>query len=81
MLRALTALPRQQREALLLVSWDGLSVTDAAKVAGCSTGTFKVRLHRARRRLQSQLDDDADTTTPTSVTSIFTYALPTEEKS
>ncbi|WP_372453924.1 RNA polymerase sigma factor [Occultella gossypii] len=31
LLREFGALPRQQREALLLVSWDGLSVTDAAR--------------------------------------------------
>jgi RNA polymerase sigma factor (sigma-70 family) len=83
LLRALGALPRQQREALLLVSWDGLSVTDAAQVAGCSTGTFKVRLHRARRRLQRQIDADAaePEPEPISVTAIFASNSPTEETS
>jgi RNA polymerase sigma-70 factor (ECF subfamily) len=39
------------REALELVEWDGLSVAEAARVVGCSVGAFRVRLHRARRRL------------------------------
>lgn len=52
-LAALAALTATEREALLLVAWDGLSPTDAARVAGCSTSTFHVRLFRARRRLQT----------------------------
>ncbi len=51
-LAALAALTSKEREALLLVAWDGLSPTDAARVADCSVPTFQVRLHRARRRLQ-----------------------------
>lgn len=51
-LAALAALTSKEREALLLVSWDGLSAADAARVAGCSVPTFQVRLFRARRRLQ-----------------------------
>lgn len=51
-LEALAALTPMEREALLLVAWDGLSVPDAARVAGCSTATFHVRLFRARRRLE-----------------------------
>ncbi|ROS23949.1 RNA polymerase sigma factor [Cellulomonas sp. PhB150] len=51
MLRALAELSAADREALLLVAWDGLSTADAAAVAGCSAAAFKVRLHRARRRL------------------------------
>lgn len=56
---ALRRLTPQQREAVLLVAWDGLPIRDAARVAGCSRGTFDVRLHRARARLRS-----AWTTTP-----------------
>ena len=51
MLNALTSLTSAEREALLLVAWDGLSAAEAAEVAGCSSRTFAVRLHRARRRL------------------------------
>jgi RNA polymerase sigma factor (sigma-70 family) len=55
-LQAVGALPAADREALVLTVWDGLSNRDAASVAGCSIGTFAVRLHRARRRLRAQLD-------------------------
>ena len=51
-LAALAALTAKEREAVLLVAWDGLAPADAARVAGCSTSTFHVRLFRARRRLQ-----------------------------
>ena len=44
-----------QREALLLIAWEGLSVSEAAVVVGCSRGAFAVRLHRARRRLSVAL--------------------------
>lgn len=53
---ALAGLPDGDREALLLVGWDGLSNPQAAGVAGCSQGAFKVRLHRARRRLAKALN-------------------------
>ena len=52
-LARLAALSAKEREALLLVSWDGLTPAEAAQVAGCSVTAFRVRLHRARRRLQS----------------------------
>lgn len=58
-LRALAALTSRQREALLLVSWDGLSIDQAAAVARCSSATFRVRLHRARERLRAAADDDS----------------------
>ncbi|QKE82516.1 RNA polymerase sigma factor [Arthrobacter sp. NEB 688] len=44
-----------EREALLLIAWDGLSHTDAARVAGCSTRAFTVRLSRARARFDRAL--------------------------
>ena len=53
-LARLASLTDSQREALLLVAWDGLTPAEAARVAGCSVSTFQVRLFRARRRLQSQ---------------------------
>lgn len=51
-LAALAALTSKEREALLLVAWDGLSPADAARVADCSIPTFQVRLYRSRRRLE-----------------------------
>ena len=55
-LAALAACTRPEREALLLVAWDGLSAADAAAVAGCSPRAFAVRLSRARARLSRALD-------------------------
>jgi RNA polymerase sigma-70 factor (ECF subfamily) len=60
-LTALAALPAKEREALQLCAWEGLSPADAARVAGCTAAAFRVRLHRARRRLTEVLD----TPTPT----------------
>jgi len=54
-LTALTALPECDREALTLVAWHGLAPDEAARVMGCSTATFFVRLHRARRRLRQAM--------------------------
>jgi RNA polymerase sigma-70 factor (ECF subfamily) len=54
---ALATLGERDREALLLVVWDGLEHRDAAQVLGCSTGALTTRLHRARRRLARALDD------------------------
>jgi RNA polymerase sigma factor (sigma-70 family) len=55
---ALATLADRDREALLLVAWDGLEHHVAATVMGCSTGAFTVRLHRARRRLEHALQGD-----------------------
>lgn len=54
-LSALAALTAKEREALLLIAWDGLSSRDAATVAGCSARAFEVRLSRARARLVREL--------------------------
>ena len=55
-LGALAQLSLDDQETLLLTAWDGLAPAAAAQVAGCSTSAFKVRLHRARRRLTALLD-------------------------
>jgi len=52
---ALSRLPDNSREALMLVAWHGLTAARAARAAGCSRATFAVRLHRARARLAAQL--------------------------
>jgi sigma-70-like protein len=49
-MRALAALREEGRELLTLVSWHGLSPCNAARVIGCSTASYFVRLHRARKR-------------------------------
>jgi len=57
-LEALVKLSETDREALMLVAWDGLSNRQAAEVVGCSTAAFGVRVHRARRRLAKSLGRD-----------------------
>ena len=56
--QALLRLSPADREALLLIGWEGLDNEAAATVLGCSTVTFKVRVHRARRRLAKLLTAD-----------------------
>jgi len=51
-LTALASLAEPDRELLTLVAWHGLPATAAARVIGCSTAAYFVRLHRARRRLE-----------------------------
>ncbi len=58
-LRALAALSEDDRELLLLVAWQDLSVKDAAAVVGCGQTAFRVRLHRARKRLTQALEEPA----------------------
>jgi RNA polymerase sigma-70 factor, ECF subfamily len=53
---AFAQLEEHEREVLRLVAWDGLEVREAAQVLGCSQGAFRVRLHRARRKLANRLD-------------------------
>jgi RNA polymerase sigma factor (sigma-70 family) len=53
---AFSRLSPSQREVLQIVAWEGLDADEAAGVLGCSTGAFRVRLHRARRELAKQLD-------------------------
>jgi RNA polymerase sigma-70 factor (ECF subfamily) len=53
---AFALLAEPEREVLRLIAWDGLDTRDAAQVFGCSPGAFRVRLHRARRKLAKQLD-------------------------
>jgi RNA polymerase sigma-70 factor (ECF subfamily) len=52
---ALARLPEQDREVLLLVYWDDLSPSRAARVVGSSAVATRVRLHRARAKLQRLL--------------------------
>jgi len=60
---ALTLLPPEQREALVLVGASGFSYEEAADICGCAVGTIKSRLNRARARL-SQLLSPSGPVTP-----------------
>ncbi|MET8355521.1 sigma-70 family RNA polymerase sigma factor [Micromonospora sp. NPDC005171] len=48
---ALANLNDLDQEILRLIGWEELTVSEAAKVLGCTAATAAVRLHRARRRL------------------------------
>ena len=60
--RAFAGLNDRDREAICLVAWEGLSMADAARAAGCSVPTFHVRLSRARGRLARALENPSVTT-------------------
>lgn len=55
LVEAIKGLPSNEREAVMLVAWDGLDMERAAQAAGCGRSAFRMRLHRARRRLSKQL--------------------------
>jgi RNA polymerase sigma-70 factor, ECF subfamily len=56
-LEALARLSEDDQEALLLAAWEGLPSREASKVLGCSPAAFRLRLHRARRRLADELGE------------------------
>jgi RNA polymerase sigma-70 factor (ECF subfamily) len=62
MRRALSQIPADQREALLLVAASGFSYEEAASICEVAMGTIKSRVNRARTRLAEilQIKGDAD---------------------
>jgi RNA polymerase sigma factor (sigma-70 family) len=64
---ALARLEEEDREILRLTSWEGLAPAQIAAVMGVPAVTVRSRLHRARKRLRSELDAGALTTTSASV--------------
>ena len=62
LLKAIAGLPDAEREAFMLVAWEGLDPTRASRAAGCSAATFRVRLHRARKRLMRSLREPLPST-------------------
>jgi RNA polymerase sigma-70 factor (ECF subfamily) len=52
---AMDRLPDAERAVLELVALDELAVAEAAAAVGVRSGTARVRLHRARRKLRAEL--------------------------
>jgi RNA polymerase sigma-70 factor, ECF subfamily len=55
---ALLSLPVEQREALLLVTTEGHSYDEAARICNTQIGTIKSRINRARTRLAEILEHE-----------------------
>jgi RNA polymerase sigma factor (sigma-70 family) len=55
---AVAALPRQDRELLLLFAWADLSYAEAAAALDTTVSAVKSRLHRIRVRLRRELGGD-----------------------
>ena len=55
--RALRGLPARQREAFTLRVLEEMDVETTAKIMGCSEGSVKTHLFRAREALQKQLEE------------------------
>ncbi len=73
--RALTTLPDEQREALILIGAGGFSHEEAASIMGVAVGTIKSRVFRARTTLMDMLDTghglpDADSVDGSALTAI-----------
>ncbi len=55
--RALSSLPEAQREAVVFLKVEGLSVAEAAEKAGVTPGALKLRAHRGYKALRDLLGD------------------------
>ena len=60
MKKALSQLPEDQREAIILVGASGFSYEEAAEICECAVGTIKSRVNRARVRLAGYLGLEAE---------------------
>lgn len=54
---AVRRLPRGERQALLLVTVAGLAMREAAEVLGASEAALKMRVHRARQKLECAMEE------------------------
>jgi RNA polymerase sigma-70 factor (ECF subfamily) len=56
---AINLLPAAKREVIMLVGVLGISYEEAAEICGCSVGTVKSRLNRARTSILQLLGEDS----------------------
>jgi DNA-directed RNA polymerase specialized sigma24 family protein len=66
---ALGSLAEDDREILTLTAWEGLTPREIAAVMGISANVVRVRLHRARRRVEQRLSGNSRTSTAPGCTS------------
>jgi RNA polymerase sigma-70 factor, ECF subfamily len=64
LLEALAGLGEADRELLMLIGWEELTPTQAARALGISPLAARTRLHRARRRLRAQLAKQSSSDPP-----------------
>ncbi|HAZ95282.1 MAG TPA: RNA polymerase sigma factor [Porticoccaceae bacterium] len=55
--QSVNALPRRQREALMLRCWEGMSTIETAEAMKCSQGSVKTHYSRAMHTLRDLLED------------------------
>lgn len=65
LVQALRALPRRQRDVVVLRYLADLTEVDTAAALGCTTGTVKQHAHRGLAALRASLDLSLPTTEPT----------------
>ena len=76
--RAMTMLPDDQREALILIGAGGFSYEEVAEICNCAVGTVKSRVSRARDRLALILAEGSqvlDETPPSAAMSVILSQL------
>jgi RNA polymerase sigma-70 factor, ECF subfamily len=71
---AILSLPRKYREVIVLCSLQELSYEEAAVVAGCSIGTVRSRMHRARQLLLRKLVEGGSVGADARSDSLLNYA-------
>jgi RNA polymerase sigma-70 factor (ECF subfamily) len=71
--RAMSVLPRAQRDALILVGAGGFSYEEAAAIYGTRSGTMKSRVARARIAIRAMLDGHAPMPVRSSINVSGTY--------
>jgi RNA polymerase sigma-70 factor (ECF subfamily) len=57
LIQALQTVSREQREALVMVGWLGLSVEEAARALGIQPESVRSRIHRARVTLRQEMSE------------------------
>jgi RNA polymerase sigma-70 factor, ECF subfamily len=55
---AFSRLSFPDREVIGLAAWEGLDATELGQALGCTATAARIRLHRARRRLRRNLDEN-----------------------